>query len=149
MYNLCIFIFIIYAMSYSVSEILLKQKRHTVSVPKRKSHAVKSYKTKHEKSRNIKFANHARQTTNQIKLNNKKKTSYKKPKTRTGRKPVRVAFIDFILKYAKFLLLCVLLPVRECVLRPADNQFRVPAILQDREYDKAESQHVLLFSALK
>ena len=89
MYNLCIFIFIIYAMSYSVSEILLKQKRHTVPVSKRKSHTVKNSKPKHKKSRNIKSATHTRQTAKQIKPNNKKKTSYKKPNPRTGRKPVR------------------------------------------------------------
>ena len=34
MYNLCIFIFIIYAVSYSVSEILFKRKRQVAGVRK-------------------------------------------------------------------------------------------------------------------
>lgn len=43
MYNICIFIFIIYAISYSVSEILLKQKRNVSSNSGRKFHLSKTY----------------------------------------------------------------------------------------------------------
>ncbi len=85
MYNLCIFIFIIYAMSYSVSEILFKRKHTAVSAPKKKSHTANTSQFKHRKSRNIKSAKQTRQTTSQI----KKQLPITPKIARTGRKPVR------------------------------------------------------------
>lgn len=89
MYNLCIFIVIIYAMSYSVSEILFKRKRTAVSAPKKKSHTANTSQLKHRKSKSLTSAKQTQQNTRQIKPSNKKTTSYKSQKARIGRKPMR------------------------------------------------------------
>lgn len=99
MYNLCIFIFIVYAMSYSVSEILLKHQRHVVPASRRKPHISKTSQAKRNKTLKAKTAKQLRKANHQTTFNNKKPSSYKTQKTRTGKRPVRVLLYREILFY--------------------------------------------------
>ena len=94
MYNFCIFIFIIYAMSYSVSEILFKKQYRTATAMGRKTNISKKSQTKHSRPARRKTTKQIRKTKHQSTFNNKKPSSYKTHKTRTGRKPVRVFLLN-------------------------------------------------------